>query len=418
MDNSRNTAPKSSLVLGVCGGIAAYKLCELASRLTQQRVDVHVVMTESATRFVAPLTFQALTQNPVHVSLWPQELSSESGVAAAMAHIDLATRADVILIAPATAETIARLAHGRADDLLSTLVLATQAPVMVAPAMNPTMLAHPATQRNLETLREFGYTVINPEIGRMACEHVGAGRLPETEQLIAHLQPLLRADNLSQETEKSLVNKMVLITAGPTREALDPVRFITNHSSGKMGYKLAEEAAARGAKVLLVSGPTHLKTPESVERIDVSSTQEMFEAVQRYASSLDIMIAAAAPADFTPASFSDQKIKKSQGNTILNLELTPTPDIVASAAKKKQPHQLFIGFAAETQADLNEAKRKLRAKNLDGILFNNITEQGAGFGTDTNRVTWISERETLSWPLLSKREVAARIFDQIERQLS
>lgn len=411
--NSQDTTLRPCLVLGVCGGIAAYKLCELASRLTQQGFDIHVVMTQSATQFVAPLTFQALTQNPVHLSLWPQDFSSESGVAAAMAHIDLATRADAILIAPATAETIARLAHGHADDLLSTLVLATSAPVVVAPAMNPKMLSHPATQRNLSTLREFGYSIVEPEVGRMACEHVGAGRLPTTEVLITQLQQVLEANIPPNPLEKSLVGKKILITAGPTREALDPVRFISNRSSGKMGYALAAEAAARGAEVLLVSGPTNLDIPAQVTRVDVVSTSQMFEAVQEHAPNSDVIIASAAPADFAPMKFSSQKIKKRDSSAALHLELLPTPDIIASVAKNKKAHQIFVGFAAETNPDLAEAHRKMHTKNLDAIVFNDITEEGAGFEGDTNRVTWISADETQAWPLLSKREVATKIFKQI-----
>lgn len=423
MSSSQKSTSTPCVILGVCGGIAAYKLCELASHLTQQGLDVHAVMTPSATRFVAPLTFQALTQNPVHLSLWPEEFSSESGVAAAMAHIDLAVRADAVLVAPATAETIARLAHGHADDLLSTLVLATQAPVLVAPAMNPQMLKHPATQRNLEALLEFGYNIIEPEVGRMACEHVGAGRLPTTEVLAARLREVLSAGVSTAEagavkTGKSLAGKKVLVTAGPTREALDPVRFISNRSSGKMGYALAEEAAARGAEVLLVSGPTNLETPLQVERIDVIDTRQMFKAVQKHGENSDIIIAAAAPADFSPAKFNTQKIKKSGGTAALHLELIPTPDIIASAAKNRKPHQLFIGFAAETGSNIAEAERKLQAKSLDAIVFNDVTEKGAGFDADTNRVTWISQQESLSWPLLSKREVAAKIFERIELLLT
>lgn len=402
-------AAKPQIVLGVGGGIAAYKICELASRLTQDNCDVHVIMTASATRFVAPLTFQALTQNPVHTSLWPENDASQSGVAAAMAHIDLATRADVILIAPATADLIAKLAHGLADDLLSTLVLATRAPVLVAPAMNPAMYAHPATQKNLQTLREFGYQIIEPESGRMACEHVGVGRLPATGvlwQAIAEAQ-------LNAISSKNLSGKTILITAGPTRENIDPVRFLSNRSSGKMGYALAEAAVMRGARVILISGPTRLSTPLAVQRLDVTSTQEMLDATMQHAPDCDIIIAAAAPADFAPVDFSAQKIKKRDAAGVLQLQLAPTPDIIASAAKNKKPGQLFIGFAAETNADLNEARGKLKSKNLDAILFNDITQEGAGFDVDTNRVTWIEGDETEVWPLESKRQIASRICERV-----
>ena len=400
---------KPQIVLGVGGGIAAYKICELASRLTQENHDVHVVMTQSAQHFVAPLTFQALSQNPVHLALWPENSSSESGVAAAMAHIDLATRAEVILIAPATADLIAKLAHGLADDLLSTLVLATRAPVLVAPAMNPTMYEHPATQRNLQTLRELGYQVIEPKSGRMACEHIGVGRLPTTE--ILH-RAIVGARFIAPANQ-NLSGKKVLITAGPTRENIDPVRFISNLSSGKMGYALAEIAANRGAEVILISGPTRLSTPRGVTRLDVVSTQEMFDATMQHAPNCDIIIAAAAPADFAPLEISSQKIKKQDSAGVLQLMLSPTPDIIASAAKLKKPHQFFIGFAAETNSEIAEAQRKLKSKNLDAIVFNDITQDGAGFDIDTNRVTWISPTQTEAWPLMSKREVASRIWIRV-----
>lgn len=402
-------AAKPQVVLGVGGGIAAYKICELASHLTQNNYDVHVVMTQSATRFVAPLTFQALSQNPVHTSLWPENSASESGVSTAMAHISLAEKADAILIAPATADLIAKLANGIADDLLTTLVLATRAPILVAPAMNPQMLSHPATQKNLQTLREFGYGIIEPESGRMACEHVGAGRLPAKGVLVSHIETALQAKSKPQ----NLSGKKVLITAGPTRENLDPVRFLSNRSSGKMGYALAEEAASRGAQVILISGPTNLSTPSGAQRVDVLSTQEMFDATMQHAPDCDIIIAAAAPADFAPVVFSAEKIKKQGAEGVLPLQLAPTPDIMAHATQQKKPGQIFIGFAAETNSEINEAKRKLESKNLDAIVFNDITQEGAGFDIDTNRVTWISPDAVEAWPLLSKREVASRIFEKI-----
>jgi len=400
---------KPQIVLGVGGGIAAYKICELASHLTQNNTDVHVVMTQSAGRFVAPLTFQALTQNPVHTSLWPENHSGESGVAASMAHISLAEKADVILLAPATADLIAKLAHGLADDLLTTLVLATRAPILISPAMNPAMLSHPATQKNLQTLREFGYEIIEPDSGRMACEHVGAGRLPAKGVLVSQIEAALQAKTKPQ----TLAGKKVLVTAGPTRENLDPVRFLSNRSSGKMGYALAEEAATRGAQVTLISGPTQLNIPRDVERIDVTSTQQMFNAVMQHAPGCNIIIAAAAPADYAPLEVSAQKIKKQGAKGVLPLQLAPTPDIIAHATQARKPGQIFIGFAAETNSEIGEAQRKLHAKNLDAIVFNDVTQQGAGFDIDTNRVTWISHTETEAWPLLSKSEVAARIYEKI-----
>ncbi len=401
-----------TIVLGVSGGIAAYKACELASRLTQAGARVHVVMTASAQRFVTPLTFQALTHQPVHTSLWPDSHESEAGVYAAMAHIELADEADAILIAPASANTIARLAHGLAGDLLSTLVLATNAPVLVSPAMNPRMLSHPATQKNLQTLRDLGYTIIEPESGRMACEHVGAGRLPETAVLMAALQDALTRSEYS--TRQDLAGKIVLVTAGPTREAIDAVRFISNRSSGKMGYAIAEEAASRGARVILVSGPTQLAPPPGVEAHSVSTTQQMLEIASQHAPEADIIIAAAAPADYRAASVFEGKLKKSSTQDgVLRLELQPNPDIIAQVGKSKKPHQLTIGFAAETSSDIEEARRKLQSKNLDAIVLNDVTQAGAGFDVETNRVTWVTSSDSEEWPLLSKREVAVRILDQV-----
>lgn len=399
-----------SIVLGVSGGIAAYKACELASRLTQEGATVHVVLTAGAQHFVTPLSFQALTHQPVHTSLWPSNSEGESGVYAAMAHIGLADSAAAILVAPASANVIARLAHGLADDLLSTLVLATHAPVLLAPAMNPTMLAHPATQKNLMQLRSLGYHIIEPESGRMACEHVGAGRLPPTEVLMAQLRAALKDEVRPQD----LAGKRVLITAGPTREALDPVRFLSNRSSGRMGYSLAAEAAARGAETILVSGPCGLAAPAGVLRINVMTTQEMFEAVTERAPHCDIVIAAAAPADFRVAAPAAQKIKKrDNAQATLNLELVATPDIIAAVGENKQPHQIIVGFAAETGEPRAEAQRKLHAKHLDAIVANDVTREDAGFEVDTNRVLWITAETVEAWPLLSKREVAARIFDKL-----
>ncbi|MBV9470198.1 MAG: bifunctional phosphopantothenoylcysteine decarboxylase/phosphopantothenate--cysteine ligase CoaBC, partial [Abitibacteriaceae bacterium] len=371
-----------TIVLGVSGGIAAYKACELASRLTQAGATVHVVMTASAQRFVTPLTFQALTHQPVHTSLWPAPENAQTGVYAAMPHIGLADRADVILIAPASANTIARLAHGMADDLLSTLVLATHAPVLISPAMNPTMLAHPATQDNLARLGQLGYQIIDPETGHMACEHVGTGRLPTTEILMGALQAVLGATETQKldlacdvTPARSLAGKKVLITGGPTREPLDPVRYISNRSSGKMGYSLAAEAASRGAEVILVSGPSQLPTPTSVQRIDVTTTDEMFAAVTQHAPTCDIIIAAAAPADFKPATPTSQKIKKRTLPTAnLKIELVPTPDIIEAVARHKKPHQVVVAFAAETQDVVAEAQHKLTTKAVDAVVANDVSQ--------------------------------------------
>jgi phosphopantothenoylcysteine decarboxylase/phosphopantothenate--cysteine ligase len=398
-----------TILLGVSGSIAAYKACELASHLTQSGAKVPVVLTAGAQKFVAPLTFQALTRQPVYTSLWPQDSSGESGVLAAMAHIGLAENADAIFIAPASANCIARLAQGFSDDLLTTVVLAARCPVLIAPAMNPAMLEHPATQKNLEVLRAYGYHIIEPESGRMACEHIGQGRLPATDVLISHLQKAF------SPTPPILAGKTVLITAGPTREMLDPVRYISNRSSGKMGYALAQAAQERGAKVILISGPTQLKPPQGVQIENVLTTQEMHGAVLRHAAQCDVIIASAAPADFRPAQVASQKIKK-QGAQNLTLDLMPTPDIIAAVGAQKRAGQIVVAFAAETENLVQEARRKMRDKNADAIVANDITQDGAGFDVPTNRVAWITPSEEETWPLLTKEEVAARIWEKIAKE--
>ena len=396
-----------TIVLGVGGGIACYKIADLASKLTQNGADVHAVLTHSATKFIAPLTFQALTHNPALTSIWSDENNLESGKSAGMPHIALADRADLVLIAPATADLIARLAAGISDDLLTTIVLATRAPIAVAPAMNPQMLAHPATQRNLEVLRGFGYQIIEPNSGRMACEHVGAGRLPETAELIEKIERILFP-------RRDLAGKNVVITAGPTRENLDPVRYLTNRSSGKMGYALAEIAAQRGAKVTLVSGPTNLQTPRNIEKISVETALEMQNATLAAFQNADILIAAAAPADFRAAEIEIQKIKRGARETAA-IQLVANPDIVASCAAQKRESQIIVGFAAETGNLVEEARRKLVSKNLNAIVANDVTQEGAGFDVETNRVTWITHHSAQEWPLMTKSEVAARIWDEISK---
>lgn len=395
-----------TIVLGVCGGIAAYKSCDLASQLTQRGARVQVVMTASATRFVTPLTFQALTQQPVHCSLWPED-HDESGVAAAVAHINLANEADAIIVAPASANCLARLAHGMADNLLSTLILATRAPVLLAPAMNPAMLGHAATQNNLQVLAGLNYQIIEPESGRMACEHVGAGRLPTTEVLITHLERALFAS-------RDMENLRVLVTAGPTREMLDPVRYISNRSSGRMGYAIAETCAQRGAQVTLISGPTSLPCPRDVTRIDVTSAQEMQRAVETHFAQCNVFIGAAAPADYRAREVAAQKIKKNHSEN-LQLNLVANTDIIAAIGARKHDAQIVIGFAAETENLLENARQKLRTKNLNAIVANDVTQSDAGFDVETNRVTWIIADDAQEWPLLSKEDVARRIGDEVLR---
>ena len=394
-----------TIVLGVGGGIASYKIADLASKLTQAGADVHAVLTASATRFIAPLTFQTLTHNPALTSLWVEPNNADAGLSAGMPHIDLADRADLIVVAPATANTIAKLAGGAGDDLLTTLVLATRAPIAIAPAMNPQMLNHAATRRNLRSLREFGYRIIEPESGRMACEHVGTGRLPATPELLRWIEnalyPLRDLDGLR-----------VVVTAGPTRENLDPVRYLSNRSSGKMGYAIAENAAARGARVTLVSGPTALETPANVERVDVQTALQMREATLRAFAACDALIAAAAPADFRALDVPAHKIKRGEQNE-LTLRLAANPDIVRECATGKRVGQIVVGFAAETGDPIVEATRKLRDKALDAIVANDVTANDAGFDVETNRVIWITPNATDAWPLLSKSEVAARIWDEI-----
>ncbi len=394
-----------TIVLGVGGGIAAYKIADLASKLTQRGAHVHAVLTDGAAHFIAPLTFTALTHNPAQTDLWASE--TESGKAAGMPHIALADKADLVLVAPASADLIARLANGFADDLLTTLVTATRAPVALAPTMNPTMLARPATQRNLAQLRADGFIIIEPDQGRMACEHVGSGRLPETAELIQHIERILFP-------RRDLEGRRVLITAGPTREPLDPVRFLSNRSSGKMGFALAQEAHRRGAQVTLVCGPTSLTPPPQVETVRVQSAIEMLDATTRAFDLCDVLIACAAPADFRVASPAPQKIKRGDSAT-MQLELVANPDIVATCGARKRAGQIVVGFAAETGNLELEARRKLVAKHLDAVVANDVTRAGSGFDSDSNAATFLSASEKIEWQLMSKSEMAARIWDEVEK---
>ncbi len=394
-----------TIILGVGGGIASYKIADLASKLTQAGAEVHAVLTDSAARFIAPLTFQTLTHNPAFTSLWVAPNNAAAGPSAGMPHIDLADRADLIVVAPATADLISRLAQGAGDDLLTTLVLATRAPIAVAPAMNPQMLNHPATQRNLRSLREFGYQIIEPQSGRMACEHVGSGRLPETPEMMSWIESALF-------DKRDLEDLSVVVTAGPTRENLDPVRYLTNRSSGKMGYAIAQNAAARGAQVTLISGPTSLEAPPRVARVEVQTAVEMQSATSRAFADCDVLVAAAAPADFRALEVPAHKIKRGKRRG-LTLELAANPDIVRECAARKSQSQIVVGFAAETGDPTTEAMRKLREKQLDAIVANDVTSNDAGFDVETNRVMWITPDACASWPLLQKSEVAARIWDEI-----
>jgi phosphopantothenoylcysteine decarboxylase/phosphopantothenate--cysteine ligase len=394
------------ITLGVTGGVAAYKAAELVRLLQQDGFTVQVVMTHGAREFITPLTFAALTGQKVITDLFEKSSAGEANLDSAIEHIAVAQRTDLLLVAPATADILAKFARGIADDFLTTLYLATIAPVIVAPAMNVNMWNHPATQQNIETLRARGVKIVNPDEGYLACGMTGAGRLAGQQEIIAAVRETLHA-------QKDLHTETIVITAGPTCEDLDPVRYITNRSSGKMGYAVAEAAARRGAKVFLVSGPVSLDTPAGVERIDVRTAEEMRSAVAERLPASTIAIFAAAVADYRPAEAQPQKIKRFKEPLTLRLE--PTPDILAEAAHAKGD-RLIVGFAAETDHVAENARKKLTAKNADLIVANDVTAKDAGFDHDTNIVTLFSrDGRDLALPKLSKAEVAQRILDEILR---
>jgi phosphopantothenoylcysteine decarboxylase / phosphopantothenate---cysteine ligase len=394
------------ITLGVTGGIAAYKSAELVRRLQDQGHSIQVVMTRAAREFITPLTFAALSGQRVITDLFSNQPGGEGGLDSAIDHIAVAQRTDLLLVAPATADILAKFARGVADDFLSTLYLATTAPVVVAPAMNVNMWQHAATQENVATLRARGVRIVEPSEGYLACGMTGSGRLAEQEEILKAVREVLKA-------EQDLAGETVLVTAGPTCEDIDPVRFLTNRSSGKMGYAVAEVAARRGAKVTLVSGPTSLETPQGVERIEVRSAEEMKRAVQTRFSACTIAIFAAAVADYRPVEKSSQKIKR--GKDTLTLRLQPNPDILASVARDKGD-RLVVGFAAETEHVAENARKKLTQKNADLIVANDVSKDGAGFDVDTNIVTLFSrDGRDLPLPRLSKVEVAQRILDEALR---
>ncbi len=394
------------ITLGVTGGVAAYKAAELVRLLQQDGFTVQAVMTRGAREFITPLTFAALTGQKVITDLFEESSTGEANLDSAIEHIAVAQRTDLLLVAPATADVLAKFARGIADDFLTTLYLATTAPVIVAPAMNVNMWNHAATQENVETLRKRGAKIVNPDEGYLACGMTGAGRLAGQQEIVAAVRETLHA-------QKDLQGEMILITAGPTCEDLDPVRYITNRSSGKMGYAVAEAAVRRGAKVSLVSGPVNLETPSSVERIDVRTAEEMRRAVADRLPASTIAIFAAAVADYRPAETQTGKIKRYKEPLTLRLE--PTTDILAEAAHTKGD-RLIVGFAAETDHVAENARKKLAAKNADLIVANNVTAEGAGFDHDTNIVTLFSrDGRDLALPKLSKSEVAQRILDEVLR---
>ncbi len=392
-----STMQGRKILFGVTGSIAAFKAAGWVSSLAKEEAQVTVMMTESATRFVTPLTFGALSSNQVYTDLFSTEAEE------IMAHITLSGDADVILIAPATAQTLARLAHGMADNLLTAAVLAAAAPVVVCPAMNAKMLAHPATQRNLATLQELGYIIVEPECGSLACGEVGSGRLAEWDTVREALLGLC--------VEQDLAGQRILITAGPTREALDPARYLSNRSSGKMGYALARTAKRRGAEVTLISGPTNRPVPPGITMVPVQTAAEMAEAVKEHADDASIIIKAAAVADFKPKKVASLKIKKAGAD--LQLELEPNQDILATLGKERKSGQLLVGFAAESNNHEAEGRRKLEAKKADLIVVNDILGKQSGFDVDTNQVTLITRDNTERLALLSKEETANCIWNKV-----
>ena len=387
-----------TVLLGVTGGIAAYKAAALASALVKQHCQVEVVMTEHATKFVTPLTFEQLTGRRTMVDTFDRNFSHQ------VEHIALAQRTDLVLIAPATANVCAKLAHGLADDMLTTTVLACKCPKLIAPAMNTNMYENPVTQDNLDILRRYGWEVIAPASGRLACGAVGAGKMPEPEDLLQHVLRQLACPH-------DLEGKHVLVTAGPTQESLDPVRYLTNHSTGKMGYAIARMAMLRGAQVTLVTGPTAITPPPFVDVVPVVSAQDMFEAVAAHSPNADMIFKAAAVADYTPIGYSDDKVKKKDGD--LSIPLKRTTDILQYLGQHRRPGQVICGFSMETRDMLENSRAKLEKKNVDMICANNLKVAGAGFGTDTTVITLITRDGIEELPLLSKEEAASRILSSV-----
>ena len=389
------------VVLGVTGGIAAYKMASVASGLRKAGAEVHVIMTQNATQFITPLTFETLTNHRCVVDTFARDFQYD------VAHISLAKAADLILIAPATANVIAKLANGIADDMLTTTVLAARCKKLVAPAMNTAMLENPITQDNLQKLRHYGFGIIEPAVGMLACKDVGSGKLPEPETLL---------DCIAMELarEKDLAGLRLTVTAGPTQEALDPVRYLTNHSTGRMGYAIAREAMLRGAQVTLISGPTALKPVPGVKTLPVVSAKEMFEAVKQTLPETDILIKAAAVADYRPASIAEDKLKKTDG--AMSIPLERTDDILGWVAQNRYPGLFVCGFSMETRDMVANSQRKLQKKHLDMIVANNLKVAGAGFGVDTNVVTILTPDGIQELPLMGKDQVAGRLLDEIIRR--
>ena len=393
------TLEGKTVLLGVTGSIAAYKIAYLASTLKKRRADVHVLMTKNATNFINPITFETLTGNKCLVDTFDRNFQFQ------VEHVSIAKKADVVMIAPASANVIGKLAHGIADDMLTTTIMACKCKKFISPAMNTNMYENPIVQDNIAKLKRFGMQVIEPDVGLLACKDVGAGKMPSEDTLL---------DFILQEIlfEKDLTGKNVLVTAGPTMEAIDPVRFISNHSTGKMGYAVAKTAARRGAKVTLVSGPVNLLPPRFVETVQIESAAQMYEEVIKRADEQDIIIKAAAVADYTPENTADEKIKKKDGGE-MSIPLKRTKDILKTLGE----NQFICGFSMETQNMLENSKKKLEKKNVDMIVANNLKVAGAGFGTDTNIVTLITKDEVRKLPQMSKEDVAAAILDEIVEKI-
>lgn len=391
-----------TVVLGVTGSIAAYKIANLASMLGKLHADVHVLMTQNACNFIHPITFETLTNHKCLVDTFDRNFQYN------VEHVALAKQADVVLVAPASANVIGKIANGLADDMLTTTIMACKCKKIIAPAMNTNMYENPIVQDNLQKLQKFGYEIINPAVGMLACKDVGAGKLPSEETLLDYILQEIRFP-------KDFTGKRVMITAGPTVEAIDPVRFISNHSSGKMGYALAKVAAQRGADVTLVSGPVNMEAPPFVKRISVQSAEDMYEAVTSRSAEQDIIIKAAAVADYTPVVTADEKIKKTEDDA--DIPLKRTKDILAYLGEHRVQGQFLCGFSMETENLLENSRRKLEKKNLDMIVANNLKVAGAGFGTDTNVVTLITSDGEKELPQMSKEEVAVKILDEILKKL-
>ena len=387
-----------TIVLGVTGSIAAYKTANLASMLVKLGADVHVIMTQNATKFITPMTFETLTDNKCIADTFDRNFSFD------VKHVSLAKKGDLFMVAPCTANVIGKLAAGICDDMLTTTLLATKAPIILAPAMNTGMWENPILQDNIQRLQRYGYHFVEPAVGRLACGDVGSGKMPAEELLLEHIL-------LHVAKEKDLLGRRMLITAGPTQESIDPVRYITNHSSGKMGYALAKMAALRGAEVTLVSGPVSIKPFAGINVIDVKSAQEMFDAVSTRSAEQDVIIMCSAVADYTPAAYSEQKVKKHDGD--MTIALKRTNDILGYLGQHKPEGQLLVGFSMETENLIENSRAKLTKKNADVICANSISGDKTGFAVDTNKVTLISPTETVELPLCSKEETADKILDYV-----